>query len=363
MRIAYPSGYYRPDRSTGGNAHIGQFINNSVALGHEVWTWPGGKHPAARSLPVMRLERLRALRRMDVIYVRVEWSPPDECRWGKPPLRQILGSPVFVWEFNAVPEQGLDLGEPGANVRTAIRKFRKYGPGCDLAICVSSALADYVRDKLGIKRVLTVPNGSDPDLFDPEVAPVVRVQRGPNRLNVIWIGSANLAWHNTELLLAAAELLWQRGEGERIIFHILGEGLRLMRDMPPNVNYYGPERYEAMPHWLAAMDIGLSLYRPGAAHYGSPLKVFDYMASGLAVVSTFQEQVQEVFDQLGQSDLLVPHDDANALADVLLELSTDRKRVRCLGDSSRELVISFYNWRRAVADILSKIETIRNERG
>jgi len=362
MRLAYPNGLYWENDTSGGNRHIGQFISNAVALGHEVWTWPGDQHPASRRLPVTKIGRLMAIRRMNAIYVRIENSPPGPSRWAIAPYRQLIGSPVIVWEFNVVPEFGRILGRSEADIERAIHGFRHYGRGCDLAICVSHALAEYVRDNLGIKRVLTVPNGSDPDLFRPDVPPVRRVQRNTDQLNVVWIGSADLEWHNFDLLREAAQLLWDRGLGRCVAFHIIGEGFRLMRDMSPNVNYYGSEDYSALPRWLAAMDVGLCLYRPGPADYSSPLKLFDYMASGLAVVGTFQPQLSEVFDQLGQCDLLVPPNDPEALADVLLRLAWNRDFVRSQGNAGRQIVIDLYNWRRAVRDTFHEIESILEQR-
>ena len=362
MRLAYPNGFYRENCTSGGNRHIGQFIGNAVARGHEVWTWPGDQHPASRLIPATRVGRLMTLRRMDAAYIRVEWSLPAYGRWAVTPYRQLIGSPVIVWEFNTVPEYGFFLGRSEEDIRRAIEDFRYYGRGCDLAICVSHALAEYVRDNLGIKRLLTVPNGSDPDLFRPDVPPVRRVQRNPDQLNVVWIGSANLGWHNFDLLREAAQLLWDRGQGRCVVFHIIGEGLRLMRDMPPNVNYYGSEDYSALPRWLAAMDVGLCLYRPGPADYSSPLKLFDYMASGLTVVGTFQPQLSEVFDQLRQTDLLVSPYDPEGLADVLLRLARNRDLVRSQGNAGRQLVIDFYNWRRAVRDTFREIQSILAQR-
>lgn len=358
MRLAYPNGLYWENGTSGGNRHIGQFISNAVALGHEVWTWPGDQHPASRLIPTTRVGRLMTLRRMDAAYIRVEWSLPAYGRWAVAPYRQLIGSPVIVWEFNTVPEYGFLLGRSEVDVRRAIEDFRYYGRGCDLAICVSHALAEYVRDNLGIKRLLTVPNGSDPELFRPDLPPVRRVQRNPDQLNVVWIGSANLGWHNFDLLREAAQLLWDRGQGRCVAFHIIGEGFRSMRDMPPNVNYYGPEDYSALPHWLAAMDVGLCLYHPGPADYGSPLKTFDYMAAGLTVVGTIHPQIREVFDQLDQPDLLVPPSDPKALADVLSNLASNRGRVRTQGDAGRRLVVDFYNWRRAVRDTFHEIQSI-----
>ena len=229
MRIAYANGFYREGVFTGGNAHVQQFFTNAVGLGHEVWTWPGDQHPATRRMPRSRVARILKLRSMDAVYVRVDYSLPWACRWAAAPYRQLLGSPVMVWEFNTVPEFGFVMAKSEADVRRSIQGFQFYGRGCDLAICVSDALAKYVRERLGIESVLVVPNGSNPDLFRPDVSPVKRVQRNPDRLNVIWMGSANLAWHNFDLLRKAAEMLWRCGKGSRVVFHILGNGLSQMR--------------------------------------------------------------------------------------------------------------------------------------
>ena len=110
------------------------------------------------------------------------------------------------------------------------------------------------------------------------------------------------------------------------------------------------------------MDVGLSLYRPGPADLATPLKVFDYMASGLAVVSTAQPFMSELFGELRQSDLLIPPGDSKRLADVLLGLASDKARVRRQGQAGRQLVIDHYNWRRAVQDTLTEIQAILQER-
>lgn len=363
MRIAYLNAPYRKDSSSGGNVHISQFISNVAALGHEVWTRSGDQHPDSHRLPSARLAYYKALRNMDVVYFRIEESPPRNICLTAAPYRQLLSSPVVVWEFNTVPEFGCVLGRSQQEIQQAIQGFKRYSRRCDLAVCVSRYLVEYVTDKLGIKRSLTVPNGSDPDLFQPQGSPVKRVQRINGRLNVVWIGSAYLSWHNFDLLRETAKLLWERDNGAGIMFHILGEVSKgLMRGMPRNVHYHGPEQYEMLPRWLAAMDVGLCLYHPGPADYSSPIKLFDYMASGLAVVSTFHPQVQEVFEQLGQTDLLVSPDDPESLAHMLLEVSLDRDRIRRQGDAGRQLVMKFYNWRRAAQDIIAEIKTIRDAR-
>lgn len=365
MRIAYANTRYQIDGSEGGNAHIGQFITNAVALGHEVWSWRGNQHPAVRRLPEKNyFKLLGVLRTMDAICFRIEDRLPNVAfsRWATMPYKQLISSPAIVWEFNTVPEFGAVIGRSEADIKQAIQDLRKYGRGCDLAVCVSQALADYVRERLGIQRVLTVPNGSDPNIFRPDVLPTQRVQRNPEQLNVIWMGSGYLPWHNFDLLRQTAQLLWEQYRNLSIGFHIIGRCHGVMREMPPNVSYHGSENYNMLPHWLAAMDVGLCIYRPGPADYSSPLKVFDYMASGLTVVGTSQPQLREIFDKLNQLDLLVPANDPVALANVLQKLALDRKRVHYQGEVSRQLVIDFYNWRRAAQDTFEEIEVILKER-
>jgi glycosyltransferase involved in cell wall biosynthesis len=359
VKVAYANAFYHPEAFTGRNVHVKQFIDNATAHGHEVWTWPRDEYPGAKHLPWERIPRYSKLREMDVIYVRLEDDAPYELRFATAPYRQLAGSPLIVWEFNVPPEYGSVIGRAPEEIDASIRGLKRYGRGCDLAICVSDALADYARTRIGLKRVVTVANGSDPDMFRPDVAPVRRVPRCPDRLNVVWIGSADLAYHNFDLLRDTAVLLYEQGEGQRIHFNIIGKGLRRLRDMPPNVAYHGPEDYEAMPAWLAAMDVGLCLYHPGPSAFGSPLKLFDYMASGLAVVSNHQPQVSHIFDQLGQRDLLFDFGDSTALASILLRLASDRHRVRSLGRAARQLVVDHYNWRRAVDDTFSAIAELR----
>ena len=362
MRVIYTNAFYRKNGTDAGNAHVRQFIANTVALGHELWLWQGNPHPAARPAPTTRIGRLRAMRRMDAIFTRIDDRLPDSSRWAMPPYRQLIGSPVMVWEFNTVPEFGVLLGRTERQVQSAIHAFRRYGRGCDLAICVSAELATYVRENLGIRRVVTIPNGSDPDLFRPGLKPVNRLQRNGQQLNVAWVGSANLAWNNFDLLRAAAQILWERGEQSQIAFHIIGQDFRFMGDMSPNVHYYGRQDYETLPRWLAAMDVGLCLYRPGPADFGSPVKLFDYMASGLMVVGTSQPQLREIFDKLRQPELLLRSDDPALLADLLCKIAKSPEWVRRQGDAGRQLVLEYYNWQRAVRDTFREIEIIFEEK-
>lgn len=365
MQIAYATRIYHHGGTAGGDAHIRQFVENTIALGHTLWMWPWRPHPKARPLPQGKWARWKILRQMDVVYARMEGNTPMNGpeRWALAPYKHWIGSPLTVWEFNSAPESQLLWGDSKSEVEGAVATMRQHAADCDLAVCVSNKLADYVRKTFGIPHTLVVPNGSDPALFRPDAPRVARMQdKRADQLHVAWIASADVAWHNFNLLRDAAHLLWQSDQREKIVFHIIGSGMRDMHTVPPNVHYYGPSPYETLPSWLAAMDVGLSLTTPGAYDFNSPLKLFDYMASGLAVVGTAQPQLREVFEQLGQLDLLVPHDDPKQLMTVLTQLANNRDRVRAQGQAGRKLVVDYYNWRRAAQQTMERLEELRRQK-
>jgi glycosyltransferase involved in cell wall biosynthesis len=362
VRIAYGNASYKKNDKRGKSAHIHQFITQTTNLGHEVWAWPGNQHEAVHCLPRNRLRRWWVLRKMDVLYIRLQETMPDICRYSLNPYHQAIGSPLVVWEFNTIPKFLQVMGKSQEAIDRNIQAFQHFGRGCDLAICVSKILAEYVQEVLGIQQVLIVPNGSDPELFYKDGTVETSTNRKPDPLNVVWIGSAELSWHNFELLISAAKQVAEIPGRAHIQFHLIGPKFAPTGDSLPNVHYHGGIDYKDLPRWLAHMDVGLCLYHPGPADFGSPLKLFDYMASGLTVVGTVHPQVNEVFGQLNQLDLLVLHDDTASLVDILLNLDCDRDRVRQLGNAGRQLVISYFNWKRAAREVCEAIEVKLNER-
>src|SRR5688572_29550488 len=162
MKVAFANARFRTSANEGADAHVRQVAANTVALGHELWMWAPHIHPAAKALPDGRFARLMKLREMDVLYTRVQHDCARPLTWTIGAKRKLMGDPLVVWEFNTVPEYGEYRGQTAAQISAEIEKFRQFGRGCDLAVCVSEHLARYVREKLFIGRTITIPNGSDP---------------------------------------------------------------------------------------------------------------------------------------------------------------------------------------------------------
>jgi glycosyltransferase involved in cell wall biosynthesis len=362
MRIAYLNARFQEVHTGGGSVHIEQFVRHTLALGHEMWGWQKGL-PEIHTIPQDFLRRVSTLRQMDVLYVRIDITLPTEARWGLPPKRWLYGSPLMVWEFNTHPNYVDTRSGSSGTIDRVLNTYKKYALGCDLAICVSDSLADFVRNELGIKRVLVVPNGSDPDLFFPGQKPVARMQSFAEYFNVVWIGSGKEKWHDLELLKQAATLIRQNYPDEKIAFHLIGPDLvGVMADMPENVFFWGAQPYRQLPAWLSGMQVGLVLYKPGSAGFGSPLKLFDYMASGMCVLSTPSPFMHELSRELDQPGLVVPFGDSERLTSEVINLNQDENFRRRLGASARKLVVERYNWSRAVGDTIKEIEQLLSEK-
>lgn len=345
----------------GGLAHSRQFVRNLRSQGHSLWGWA----PAVEEEPAVtplrsRLDFALAWSFVDCAYYRVTHQCPDT---GMPRLPSLLGgAPLRVWEFNTIPEFASCVGATSEAIEVSKRTFRERRGDCDLAVCVSEAIADYVREELGITRTVVATNASDPSVFFPEVTPVSQMAPFAGACNVCWLGSWELSWHRMDLVREAAEILAaKRGGARPIHFHVLGG--KVPEDSAcygPHFHFHGHVPYEDLPGWLAGMTMGLVTYGEGPGWYSSPLKFFDYLAMGLPVISLRQNQIERIFAEEGLSRLLVKDYSAPLLADRIDELVSDSALITQCRERFPTLVRERYNWSAVTARIATEVATLRD---
>jgi glycosyltransferase involved in cell wall biosynthesis len=110
----------------------------------------------------------------------------------------------------------------------------------------------------------------------------------------------------------------------------------------------GAVSYADMPSVLRGAQVGVAPYLPRRlsqmqlGFYWSPLKIFEYMATGIPVVTIDVPELAEVVRQ-GEEGVLFPEGDAEALAGALAALlgSTESK---AMGEAARARVVSRYSW-------------------
>src|SRR5208337_2471038 len=107
-------------------------------------------------------------------------------------------------------------------------------------------------------------------------------------------------WHGIDLLLrcvARSPLLRERvcvvlvGKGQALSGL---KGLASQLGLKDQVRFTGAVPHDQVPSYLAAIDVALI---PRAVEYASPLKLFEYMAAGKAIVAPRQENLLEVLTE------------------------------------------------------------------
>lgn len=358
LNIAYLNTSYRKENTSGGATHVREFIEHATRSGHNILVGKSNYHPQAQQIPDSIFHRYKALVNCDVIYIRYEGEVTRTMQLSGFPINLIPRKPLIVWELNALPEYLLARGFSQETVNEEISLLSKEAKISELAVCVSKPMASYVDKVLGFKKTIVVPNGSNPNHLMPGLPIPPRMAYFENQFNVAWVGSLKEPWANIEIFLEAANFIWSQN-GKEICFHLIGEHPpEIAQEMPPNVFLYGGQPYNDLPQWLSAMDVGLILYKGRVTDYGSPIKFFDYLANGLAVISTEQPQVREILSTIGAEEFVLNNETGEDLIKALLTLYYNKEKLVNYKNSVRELILTQYNWESSVNTIINVLENM-----
>ena len=250
-------------------------------------------------------------------------------------------------------------GRPLANETLSDRIERLNLRAASLVVVVSRAMKDEILARgADERRVLVNPNGVDADRYRPDIdGSPVRARYGLDGSVVLGFIGTFGPWHGAEMLahayvrLRALHPLQARrvrllmiGAGARMeeVRRILAEGAALEA-----TSFTGLVAQEEGPAHLAACDVLISPHVPnpdGTPFFGSPTKLFEYMAMGRGIVASNLDQIGEVLEH-NRTALLVPPGDADALASAVARLSEDHALRECLGAEARRVALEQHTWR------------------
>jgi len=224
-----------------------------------------------------------------------------------------------------------------------------------LVACGTDLIAEQVA-RLGVvkDRILVTPTGVDLAAFAaPRDRAVARMAVGVGDQFVIgWAGSFRAFHALDQLVTAAAEV-----EGATLL--LVGDGPerprveQLVAQLGVSATFTGMVPHADLPGFLAAMDVGVVLARPGAPFHYSPLKLAEYLAAGLPIVAP---SIPELVGRLraGVDAELFDAGDVAGLASSLRSLSTDETKRRRLADRARAASAS-WGWEGQVQRVLAAL--------
>lgn len=191
------------------------------------------------------------------------------------------------------------------------------------------------------EKIVLLPNGVDLAEFQGlEGSHDIRDRYNLNgHFLVSYIGTHGMA-HNLGTIIKAADQLRDRDE---IRFMFVGDGadkgnlVRLKEQMGlDNVIFVSQQQRKDVPRYYATSDLCLvPLRTAGLFTKNIPSKIYEVMACGKPIVIGTHGESRRLVEQAG-AGIGVEPDDAEELANAILELSRDRERTRQLGANGRK---------------------------
>lgn len=385
MRLLYVSS--RLNARDGSAVHGREFVNGVMQLGHQIVTIPPLDAAAGRREERQRglLQRLRFrtvlwyLKQTNV-YVRdvinlitgvvnsvrqfhelrgiVRSYAPEVIVYRQhlfdfAPLwvARVCNVPLVV-EVNSLREmEGRFRGVKGkitVPVRWAEMQPVRYA---DYLFSVSRPIKDYIDGICEVRKATVIPNGVDVNKFDPAVfdREVMRRELGLCGKTVLGYVGSYKVWHGLDTTLDVIEALARKDARYHLV--LIGQGACYeevqreigRRGLVHAVTQIATVGHEDIPRHIAAFDYALMTYPQTEGFYFSPLKLFEYLAMGIPVITTRVGQIGEILTH-GETGILVDLPKTENFVAAIEHAEKNPDQVRAIGANARRLAVEQYSW-------------------
>ncbi|MBL8695780.1 MAG: glycosyltransferase family 4 protein [Planctomycetes bacterium] len=226
--------------------------------------------------------------------------------------------PRWIFEAHSIPKNPLKE-----------RWMRRALRGALGVAAITHGLAADLEAAFGIRKseILVVPDAFEPDAFAslPAAAEARAKLRIPEGAPLVVYAGHLFTWKGVDTLVAAAKLL------PELRFRLVGglpEDVARVRSLAAgltNIEILGHRPPGEIPMQLAAADLIVvpnSAKQAISARHTSPLKLFEAMAAGRALIASDLASLREILVD-GRNSLLCAPDDAQALAAALKTVAFD----------------------------------------
>lgn len=291
----------------------------------------------------------------DVLYVRAHplaWPAALWARWnGRPVFHEVNGqfrdaaithrwARPLIWGIGALQ----------------IWQYRRAAG----LFPVTEELARWLASLASRTPIKTIPNAADTDLFTP----------GPPRTDecrIIFFGNM-AAWHGLDTIVAATQSpIWP--EKARLIF--IGDGpdghkaKQAAAQNNPRIQFLGRlPQTDIAAHLRGARASLVTITDPqGRSRTGVfPLKLFESMAAGVAVIATDLPGQAELVRQEA-CGLVIPMNDAQALARAVRQLTENPALAEDMGARGRAAAVRDHSWTARAKHISATLQAYASSTG
>lgn len=231
---------------------------------------------------------------------------------------------------------------------------------CTGLVFISSHFRQQAEAAYGrIAPAVISPNAADLAHFDPARFDIARLraERGLQQRVVCGFIGSFAHWHGVDTFVDAIAL--RLDEAPELALVLVGDGRMLPavralvaeRGLAGRVLLPGRVAHDQIASWIACMDYAVL---PDSNDYGSPMKLFEFMAMGVAVVAPDYAPVAEVIDD-GRTGWLFPRRQTDACVQRVLALATQASERQRVGAAARAYIIRERQWRNNAEQLLTLI--------
>jgi glycosyltransferase involved in cell wall biosynthesis len=286
---------------------------------------------------VYRLLRAHRRFRAELVYERY-----NLFFFGGLALKWLYRAPFYL-EINApLAEERASHGNLSLK-RLALFLERGVWRRADHVYPVTGVLADYAV-AAGVRRdAITVnPNGVDRNQY------TVDAPCEPPRGKAITLGFVGFlrTWHGMDTVISLLSEIRSRHDLRLVI---VGDGPavpELVRQvsalqLDDKVEFLGLVPRDRVAGVIRSFDIAL---QPRCVPYASPLKLFEYMGLGRAIIAPDQPNIREILAHERNALLFEPND-SSSLREAIVRLAADASLRRALGTQARQDILDRdYTW-------------------
>lgn len=271
-------------------------------------------------------------------------------RSGKPYILTFSADPFLEYEL---------LGKPLRGIRNVVARYemRFTFQQARFILCVSEAAKAHLISvwQVAPERIVVMQNGVDVSLFAPSTKrDAVRRSLGFSEQFVIGFTGSFQHWHGLDKLVDSFARLRTNIPQAHLL--LVGDG-PARPDLEAKIDRLGLQECSTItgyvaqtqvPDMLAVMDVVTAPYPQLPQElWFSPLKLFEYMAAGKAIVASKAGQISTVIDHR-HTGLLVEPGNIDELASSILYLYQNPDQRLKMGSNARKQAVAHHSWEQYV---------------